>query len=145
MQHGIEQLESPIHAAADIETAFSHYLVAIENNDWDTAIRFFSADAQGGNTQHGVQPGRREGVYRFMAGARPDWKLRCVWYTVSRNHVLYKWRQILPGTRPEGGDYHFSGYCELHYAGNGQFDWIFSFPDSWSMQRVKQEWEQRQR
>ena len=52
-----------------------------------------------------------------------DWKFPVEFTAVEGNDVVVKWTQILPGTRPDGGQYRQSGYSRLVYAGGGKFSY----------------------
>jgi hypothetical protein len=41
--------------------------------------------------------------------------------TVDGDRVIVKFRQVLPGTKPDGSPYEQSGYSTLLYAGGGKF------------------------
>jgi len=125
----------------EIRAVFARYNALVEKLDWDSAIELFTEDAEGGNAEFGVFPNKREGIRQFMAHNPTDWGYSCLWNCVDGANVRYKWSHWFPGERPDGSRYLVHGYAELHYAGNGRFDWLYSFPDLASYRKVKKEWE----
>lgn len=138
MPYSIENRDDEIHPRAEIDAAFARYVRAIESRQWGEAGALFTDDARGRQAEIGPFPPGREGIRSFMARCPEHWDLRCVWSTVQDNYVLYKWCHVLRGS---GDGHRFYGYCELHYAGRGRFDWLMSYPDMYSMRATKREWQ----
>ncbi len=72
--------------------------------------------------------GRVEGIEEMKATVFGDamvgleeWQFPTEFYAIEGDYVLVKWKQILPGTRPDGRPYEQSGVSTMIYAGNGKF------------------------
>jgi hypothetical protein len=64
--------------------------------------------------------GIREFMVESMQGL-DDWRFPIEFTAIDGDHVVIKWTQILPGTRPDGSALTQSGVSTLVYAGNGRF------------------------
>ena len=52
-----------------------------------------------------------------------DWTFPVEFIAIEGDDVVVKWTQVLPGTRPDGGQWTQSGYSTLVYAGDGRFSY----------------------
>ena len=71
--------------------------------------------------------GRVEGIDELRAfldesmRGLEDWTFPVEFTAIDGDHVVIKWIQQLPGTRPDGSRYEQSGISTLVYAGGGRF------------------------
>jgi hypothetical protein len=94
------------------------------NGTWQDLAQFSTDDAvfidpAWGRVQ-GIEHMKATVFGEAMVGLE-DWKFPTEFYAISGNNVVVKWRQVLPGRRPDGRGYVQSGYSTLIYAGNGKF------------------------
>lgn len=62
-----------------------------------------------------------------------DWRFPIEFTAIDGDHVIVKWTQIIPGTRPDGSPAVQSAYSHLIYAGDGKFSYE---EDSYNMLHV---------
>lgn len=96
------------------------------NGTWRDLAQFFTDDAVF------IDPawGRVQGIDEMnatvfgeaMAGLE-DWKFPVDFWAVDGDNIVVKWRQVLPGTRPDGRPYEQSGVSTIVYAGDGKFSY----------------------
>ena len=66
----------------------------------------------------------REALRRFLDESMrglEDWRFPISFTAIDGDHVVVKWTQLLPGTRPDGRPYAQSGVSTLIYGGDGRF------------------------
>ena len=116
--------------AEEVRAAVDEYVAARERiergeGDWPELARFFTDDAVY------IDPawGRVQGIENLrvffdesMRGLE-DWNFPIDVVAIDGDNVIVKWRQLLPGTRPDGTRYEQSGVSTLRYAGDGKFDY----------------------
>jgi ketosteroid isomerase-like protein len=93
---------------------------------WADLAQFFTDDAvfvdpAWGRVQ-GLDELRRTVFGEAMVGLE-SWSFPTDFYAVDGDRVLVKWRQVLPGQRPDGRPYEQSGCSTLIYAGDGKFSY----------------------
>jgi ketosteroid isomerase-like protein len=112
----------------EIQATVDRYVATREAIDagkepWDALVAYFTDDVVF------VDPawGRVEGIEAFkeflrdsMAGL-DDWTFPVDFVAVEGDNVVVKWRQITPGTRPNGTRPSQTGFSHLVYAGGGKF------------------------
>lgn len=90
---------------------------------WDALVAYFTDDVVF------VDPawGRVEGIEGFkeflrdsMAGL-DDWRFPVEFVAIEGDDVVVKWRQLTPGTKPDGSAPAQTGFSHLVYAGGGKF------------------------
>lgn len=114
--------------AAELAATLERYLAFREEVDqakrpWSDLVEFFTDDAVF------VDPawGRVEGIEAIEAFLRDsmtgieDWTFPVDHVYVDGDEVIVKFRQVLPGQRPDGTPHQQSGYSTLLYAGDGKF------------------------
>ncbi len=62
----------------------------------------------------------REFLVESMRGLE-DWRFPVTFAAIEGDDVVTAWRQVLPGTRPDGRPYEQTGVSLLRYAGDGKF------------------------
>jgi ketosteroid isomerase-like protein len=91
---------------------------------WADLAQFFTDDAvfidPAWGRVVGLDEMRRTVFGDAMVGLE-EWKFPTEFYAIDGDNVLVKWKQVLPGTRPDGRPYEQSGVSTLVYAGNGRF------------------------
>ncbi|MCG8388488.1 MAG: hypothetical protein MJA30_23260, partial [Cytophagales bacterium] len=75
------------------------YQKSLSELDFDTAIQFFTEDAEGGNISFGIFPNKRQGIRDFMNHNPDDHGYECVWRVVDGDMVRWKWRHWLRGKK----------------------------------------------
>jgi ketosteroid isomerase-like protein len=117
------------HPRDEVEAAIERYVAVREhidagNGTWADLAQFFTDDAVF------IDPawGRVEGIDEMRATVFGDamvgleeWKFPVEFYAIDGDNVIVKWKQILPGSRPDGSPWAQSGVSTLVYAGNGKF------------------------
>ena len=117
------------HSREEIARAVDRYIdVRDEINEgkrpWRDLAQFFVDDAVF------IDPawGRVEGIDEMKATVFGDamvgleeWKFPVEFYAIEGDNVIVKWKQILPGRRPDGRAWEQSGVSTLIYAGDGKF------------------------
>jgi ketosteroid isomerase-like protein len=101
------------------------YRVAVDEGreGWDGLVRFFTDDAVFVDPAWGRIQGIDE-IRSFLVASMTgleDWAFPVDFITVDGDRVIVKFRQVLPGTKPDGSPYEQSGYSTLLYAGAGKF------------------------
>jgi ketosteroid isomerase-like protein len=114
---------------AEIEAAVERYVEVRKVIDgggagWSALAQFFTDDAVF------IDPawGRVEGIDEMKATVFGDamvgleeWTFPVEFYAIEGDNVLIKWKQVLPGSRPDGRSWEQSGVSTLVYAGDGKF------------------------
>jgi ketosteroid isomerase-like protein len=113
----------------EVEAAMERYIAVRDNinegrGTWRDLAQFFTDDAvfidpAWGRVQ-GIDEMKRTVFGDAMVGL-DDWKFPTEFYAISGNNVIVKWKQVLPGTQPDGRPFVQSGYSTLIYAGDGKF------------------------
>ena len=111
----------------DVSPAVEHYLaerVRIETTggDWGDLADCFTEDAVWVDCAYGRIEGR-EDIRKFLRAAMAgiDFENPTDFWAADGNKVLIKWRQVLPGTKPDDGRWQQSAVSTLLYAGGGLF------------------------
>ena len=93
--------------------------------DWADLARFFTDDAVYIDPAWGRIQGidNLRGFFDESMRGLEDWNFPIDAVAIDGDSVLVKWRQQLPGTRPDGSRYEQSGISTLRYAGDGKFDY----------------------
>jgi ketosteroid isomerase-like protein len=113
----------------EIEATMERYVAVRESIDagkgtWRDLAQFFTDDAVF------IDPawGRVEGIEEMKATVFGDamvgleeWKFPIEFYAIEGDNVVVKWKQLLPGVRPDGRPWAQSGVSTLVYAGGGKF------------------------
>jgi hypothetical protein len=112
----------------EVAAAAEHYVAVREQIDrgeasWDALVPLFTDDVVF------VDPawGRVEGIAGFKAFLRDsmagldDWLFPIDFVAIEGDNVVVKWRQITPGTMPDGSKPTQSGFSRLIYGGSGKF------------------------
>jgi ketosteroid isomerase-like protein len=105
-------------------------LIAVRDNicagkgSWADLAQFFTDDAvfidPAWGRVEGIEEMRRTVFGDGMVGFEA-WQYPTEFYAISDDNVLVKWKQVLPGTHPDGRPYEQSGVSTMVYAGNGKF------------------------
>ena len=91
---------------------------------WRALAQFFTDDAVFIDPAWGRVQGIEEmnaTVFGDAMEGFEDWKFPIDFIAVDGDHVVVKWRQVLPGHADDGRPYEQSGVSTLIYAGNGKF------------------------
>ena len=93
-----------------------------EQGDWGELADCFTEDAVWSDCAWGRVEGRAE-IAAFLreAMAGIDFENPIDFWAVDGPRVLLKWRQVLPGVKPDGGRWQQSAVTVLLYAGDGLF------------------------
>ena len=110
-----------------LQAALDHYLevrtrIEREGTDWGELADCFTEDAVWSDCAYGRVEGREniaEMLRTAMAGI--DFENPIDFYAIDDPRVLIKWRQVLPGRKPDGGRWEQSAVTVLIYAGGGLF------------------------
>jgi ketosteroid isomerase-like protein len=90
---------------------------------WDALAAFFTEDAVFIDPAWGRVEGR-DAIVRFlresMAGLE-GWTFPQDWQMVEGDRLVTRWRNRLPGSRPDRSPYDSPGVSVLQYAGGGRF------------------------
>jgi hypothetical protein len=124
---------------SEIEAHFARWRDAVDRHDLEAMARMLAEDARGGNAVFGRFEGRAA-IMQFWKHWPDSVPNRNVWCVIDGSRVVAKWRETLPGTPPEGSDYHYYGIGEFIYAGNGQWSFIYSLPDQTGLFRAYARW-----
>jgi hypothetical protein len=111
----------------------------VDKRDLDAMAAMFTADARGGNSVFGIFEGR-DAIMQFMERWPESVPNRSLWVAIDGPRVVNKWRETLPGTPPAGSDYHYDGISEFHYAGGGQWNFMYGLPDLAGLRRAYARW-----
>jgi ketosteroid isomerase-like protein len=90
---------------------------------WEALADLFTEDATYIDPAWGRFKGRssiRQFLRDSMQGLE-DWKFPTDWCVIEGNRVVSKFRNQLPGQRPDGTYYEVTGVSVLEYAGDGKF------------------------
>ncbi len=91
---------------------------------WSALAQFFTEDAVFIDPAWGRVQGIEEMKATVFGDAMEgfeDWKFPIDFIAVDGDHVIVKWRQVLPGFADDGRPYEQSGVSTLIYAGDGKF------------------------
>jgi hypothetical protein len=127
---------------SEIEAHFSHWREAVDRRDLDAMASMLTPDARGGNAQFGVSEGR-DAIMQFMEHWPQSVPNRSVWHVIDGVRVVNKWRETLPGTVPDGRDYHdyqYDGISEFIYAGGQKWNFMYGLPDQVGLMRAYAQW-----
>lgn len=93
-----------------------------EDGDWGDLADCFTDDAVYVDCAWGRVEGREE-IRAFLRQAMVgiDFENPVDFWAADGPRVLVKWRQVLPGTKPDGGRWQQSAVTTLLYAGGGLF------------------------
>jgi ketosteroid isomerase-like protein len=112
---------------AEVRAAVDRYVAARERldrgeGDWTELADFFTEDAVFVDPAWGRIEGRN-GIRRLYAEAMAglDLTFPIDFTAISGNWVVVKWRQVFPGSRPDGRPWQQPAVSTLLYAGNGLF------------------------
>lgn len=96
------------------------------DGSWTDLGQFFTDDAifvdPAWGRVEGLDEMRRTVFGEAMVGL-DDWDFPTEFFAIDGDNVVIKWRQILPGKRPDGTRYVQSGCSTLLYAGDGKFSY----------------------
>ena len=126
-------------ARAEVEAHFQRWRAATDRRDLDEMALLLAEDARGGNAIFGVVEGR-DAIVDFMQNWPAEVPNRSVWYVIDGARVVNKWRETLPGTRPDGRAYDYFGISEFIYCGGGQWSFIYGLPDQVGLLKVHARW-----
>jgi limonene-1,2-epoxide hydrolase len=93
--------------------------------DWPVLADLFTDDAVYIDPAWGRIQGRDE-IRSFMVESMTgleDWEFPIEFIAIDGDQVVVKWIQVLPGTKPDGGQWTQSGCSTLLYAGDGRFSY----------------------
>lgn len=115
--------------AAEVQAALEHYLAVRGRLDrgegeWVEYADLFTEDAVFVDVAWGRVEGRDAVAQLFteaMSGL--DFTFPVDFSAVDGDWIMVKWRQVLPGTRPDGRAYEQSAVSTIRYAGDGRFDY----------------------
>jgi len=113
--------EDEVRAAVDRYLALRGRLDRGEG-EWTEIADLFTDDAVYVDAAWGRVEGR-EAIRQFFADAMAgvDFTFPVDFFAVSGNWVVVKWRQVLPGSRPDGRPWQQSAVSTMLYAGEGLF------------------------
>lgn len=114
----------------DIDEAVAAYVacrrrIEAGEGQWTDLVSFFTDDVVYIDPAWGRVEGIdavREFIHDSMVGLE-DWRFPIDFTAIDGDRVVVKWRQILPGARPDGRPYEQSGVSTLVYAGDGKFSY----------------------
>jgi ketosteroid isomerase-like protein len=111
----------------EVRAALDNYVEVREriergDADWSAFVELFTEDAVFVDPAWGRVEGR-EGIRRLFDEAMPgvDFTFPIDFTAISGDWVVVKWRQVLPGTRPDGRPWQQSAVSTLLYGGDGRF------------------------
>jgi ketosteroid isomerase-like protein len=113
----------------EIDATMRRYVAVREAIDagqgtWADLAQFFTDDAvfidPAWGRVEGIEEMRRTVFGDAMEGLE-EWKFPVEFYAIEGDNVVVKWKQVLPGRRPDGTEYVQSGVSTLIYAGDGKF------------------------
>jgi len=90
---------------------------------WDALADLFTEDATYIDPAWGRFEGRKS-IRQFLRDSMQgleDWKFPTDWCVIEGKRVVSKFRNQLPGRRPDGTSYEVPGVSVLEYAGDGKF------------------------
>jgi hypothetical protein len=127
------------YARSEVEAHFGRWRQAVDRRDLEAMASMLAEDACGGNSVFGVFEGR-DAIMAFMQNWPESVPNRSVWVAIDGSRVVNKWRETLPGTAPEGRDYHYDGISEFIYGGDGQWSFMYGLPDQLGLTRAYARW-----
>lgn len=117
------------HPREEVQAAIEH-LIAVRDDvnagklPWSAMAELFTDDAifidPAWGRVEGIEEMKRTVFGDAMVGLEA-WQFPTEFYAIEGDYVLVKWKQILPGTRPDGRGYEQSGVSTMIYAGDGKF------------------------
>ena len=123
-----DQTDQP-DRAAEVRAALEHYLAVRERldrgeGDWAEYAELFTEDAVFVDVAWGRVEGR-DAIAQLFAEAMSglDFTFPVDFSAVDGDWILVQWRQVLPGTRPDGRPYEQSAVSTIRYGGDGLFDY----------------------
>lgn len=113
----------------EIQATLDRYTQVREDIDagkltWKDLAQFFTDDAVFVDPAWGRVQGIEEMKATVFGDAMEgfeDWKFPIDFIAIDGDHVVVKWRQVLPGHADDGRPYEQSGVSTLIYAGDGKF------------------------
>ncbi|MEZ5205385.1 MAG: nuclear transport factor 2 family protein [Acidimicrobiales bacterium] len=120
MSHPREEIEAAVAAYVDVRERIER-----GEADWPDLADLFTDDAIYNDPAWGRIEGADE-IRTFMRESMvglDDWRFPIEFTAIDGDHVVIKWTQIIPGTRPDGTPAVQSGYSHLLYAGDGKFSY----------------------
>jgi ketosteroid isomerase-like protein len=133
---------APRFPRAEVEAAFQRTRAAQDADDWNAYCDLLSEDAVYVEHHFGTFRGReaiRAWLVPVMAPLK-GWSYPTEWCVIEGDRVVFLWRNRLPGRRPDGSCYEFSGVTTMLYAGAGLFSYqedVYNFDET---RRVMKEW-----
>jgi ketosteroid isomerase-like protein len=122
-------MTEPAHREEEVRTAVERYIALRERLDrgdaaWTDVAECFTDDAVFVDPAWGRVEGRM-GIRDLMATAMPgvEFTFPVDFHAIAGDWVVVKWRQVLPGTRPDGRRWEQPGVSTMRYAGGGKFDY----------------------
>jgi ketosteroid isomerase-like protein len=117
------------HTRDEVQSAIERYLAVRDainagNGTWRDLAQFFTDDAVFIDPAWGRVEGlddMKDTVFGEAMVGLEEWTFPTDFYMIEGDTVVVKWRQVLPGTRADGGAFAQSGYSTLVYAGDGKF------------------------
>lgn len=127
---------------AEVEAAFQTTRARQDADDWDGYTDCFTEDAIYVEHHFGVFEGRERIRAWLVPVMAPlvGWSYPTEWCVIEGNRVVFLWKNRLPGRRPDGSYYEFSGVTTMLYAGEGRFSYqedIYNFDET---RKVMKEW-----
>lgn len=92
---------------------------------WDALAEMFTEDATFIDPAWGRMKGR-ETIVQFLRDSMKglkDWTFPTEWHAIDGNRVISRFKNRLPGRRPDGTYYEVPGVSILEYAGGGKFSY----------------------
>lgn len=115
--------------AAEVRDALACYVDLRERLDrggapWVEVALLFTEDAVFVDPVWGRVEGR-DGITHLFETAMPgvDFSYPIDFTAIDGDWVVVKWRQVLPGAKPDGGPWEQSGISTLRYGHDGCFDY----------------------
>jgi len=117
------------HSREEVAAAVDRYIgvrdeINAGRGSWAELAQFFTDDAvfidPAWGRVEGIDEMKRTVFGDAMVGFE-DWQFPTEFYAIDGDHVLVKWKQILPGQRADGRPYEQSGVSTMIYAGGGKF------------------------
>jgi ketosteroid isomerase-like protein len=130
------------HAREEVLAAFARSRAAQDADDWDAYCDLFTEDAVYVEHHFGTFRGREAIRAWLVPVMKPlvGWSYPTEWCVVEGDRVVFLWHNRLPGRRPDGSWYEFSGITTMVYAGGGLFssqEDVYNFEET---RRVMKEW-----
>ena len=114
----------------EVEAALRSYVelrerITAGEATWVDLAELFTDDVVYIDPAWGRVEGRSDLVEFLVDSMRglEDWEFPIDFTAIDGDNVVIKWRQVLPGSRPDGTRYQQSGVSTLVYAGDGLFSY----------------------